>query len=355
MFANQTFRNMIKISFENDDREFEVDEDTIKKIPFLQSHYNFNKKSEVIKLDCIDHDEFKLVLDTIVDNRIDLTKLFENHLNSFFDSLDFLGVMSKPLGKGYKNYLMDSIKDLSNDEHYEQLIETQNFINNKEEQIISMDIDLLTKLIPDMTVYKNIIPYYNLYGSIFFGRIPFPIKSEGFFSLNKLIINKFEDIVDDNGKINKLFLTTFCFIFGLPTNCFDRIIDKDWSFSQILNDIRYYYDRYCFETICAEFGQKCVKVILKNYKLISKYGEKYGNNGMNWSDYTGNHDIAIIKEKISKMLTVYNNLLSELVKNDYELYLTEEELNIIENRDKYIKIISDNCTDFDCGFIKKIE
>ncbi|ARF08468.1 hypothetical protein Catovirus_1_518 [Catovirus CTV1] len=380
--------NKITICFDNDDRTIEVDEDTIKKVPFLQSYYNFNnniEKTNTIKLDCSDYDEIKLVLETVVSNKINIINFIKEELkeelNSYFDKMDFFGVMSKSLGEEFINCLTDHLEEFNENEYYSQLIKTQNFVNNKEQQIISVERILFDKLIPKMSNYKNIIPFYKSGNDIFLGEIPFPIDTDtrgsDSYSMDDFVKNKFVNIMDDNGKINKLFLTIFCLTFRTSA-CIDSLIYDQCSFktfTELLYLFSNNYDDDDDDDDEKTIVGKSARIFLKNSKILCKlFGSELLDCSEDHSaviaklktakadiDWLGQNDQITdeyIIEIIGQTLTRYNILILNLrLKDKSALYMTEEELNIIKNRDKYVKIIQKHNSYkwFDCGFIRKIE
>ena len=371
--------NKITISFENDDREFEVDEDTIKKIPFLQTYYNFNNnKTNMIKLDYSNYDEVKFVLDTVTNNNINLLDLIEKELNNRCETLDYFGVLSKPLGDGYIKVLSNSLRSLLSTDYYKEFTNVQNFINDKEQQIITLDTKLFDNFTQITSTYNNIIPFYRSDGSIFLGKIPIPIKNhrENLISLDDIIKNKYANISNNDGKINKLFFTIFCLTFESSELFLLFLSDiYDCSFKNFVDLLDCFCDsgyEYCDDNCDAlEFKfQEPGRVFLENYKQLC---EQCGSNltkqnkskkvnkkqekikiKFDLSDYL-EIEIDRIFIFIDKILALYNNLASNF--NVEDLYMTEEDLNLIENRDKYIKIINkcNSNKQLEYGFIKKIE
>ena len=378
----------ITISFENDDRTIEIDEKTIKDIPFLQSYCNFNGySSNIIELDCTSYDEFKLILDTVTTKRIDLINIIQNNnLTNFLNNADYFGILSNKIGNIYADLIMDHIKKYPFDLH-KNIIEAQNFIDNNDIKIVFTELDLFNKLIPIMSNYKDVLPVYKIRENIFIGYIPIPISVsiESSISIDNIIENNFVDILNSKGKINKLLFSLFCLCFGYSSSdaCiaaltrnyeFDSFaITLDRIYKHITSVIEYRYEEV---SIIAEYFQKHFKTFSDNniLNLEEDLIVEIDNDGYErdiaktiWDSLPGHLNYYVDdklpypKYKCREVLSAYYKVASfykkELNSNDNSfLYMTDDEINILHNRDKYIDLIGkEQLSDLKFGFIKKID
>ena len=347
----------IKICFDNDNHELEIDNKTIECIPFLQSYCSFNDKSEksnIIKLDCTTYDEFKMILDSTIEKKINLVDWIQKGcMSSLFDHMDYFGIISNDISSVYMDYVMDRIKsELLNDNIHRQIFEVQKFLTDKSEKLLLLDKPLFDKLMPKMLKYENIIPFYALNGNIFVGTIPIPIflKTTRECPMSIIMKNNLMNLTMDKDLVmNKLFFVSVCLglakNYTIDFNCLDSgdVIEYITKNTENMNDIGSDVVQFTLnnlKTICEILIEKkdcaqCIKYIFEKFGTID------------------GHTLITIVFNYRKLINICKKQFEDF--NDSFFCMTEKDIEILNNRDKYIEIYKNYCNNnnqLNYGFLK---
>ncbi|ARF08518.1 hypothetical protein Catovirus_1_568 [Catovirus CTV1] len=350
----------VKISFQDDEREYIASEDDIKNIPYLQANLNFNKSSnkdnlEQIHIDFTTFDEFMMIINTVKEGKINIRNIIEPALSLYFDNADYYGVLSKKFSKPLMRFINNQMRGIC-DDACKNIVDLQKFIHNKEKNIVSIKPVIFDYLVTTTLEYDNILPFYSFLDNIYVGYVPYPIK----VLLGEISINDFTDF---NGKINKILLTTFAINFQSIIGAkmlFEKIDYKTWSFMHVASYLHQIIQNVGEEYVRQLHGSYYFSMNKENAKIFTKYSKLFCNDKLFYSNeifekgFDQNNYVNSIKKKykfnenfdyksfifdkyFEQML--FNKKKYDFKNNDF-FYMSKKDMSVFNDREKYIKIIN---------------